>query len=56
MVIMAADPVIAYQGEISGYPASLGKVKDHPNSAHVRKYEQFIRMLKCCEQDQLLAL
>ncbi|OGO29580.1 MAG: hypothetical protein A2Z16_07090 [Chloroflexi bacterium RBG_16_54_18] len=44
IVIMSADPAIAYQGEISGYQATKpGKgQKINPNSARVRKYTQFL--------------
>lgn len=44
IVIMAADPVIAYEGEVSGLPATkpeTGK-KINPNSALVKKYERFL--------------
>lgn len=44
IVVMANDPVIAYQGDVAGYPATKpGKgEKINPNSAPVRKYEQFL--------------
>jgi len=44
IVVMANDPIVAYEGDIRGYPATKpGKgQKVNPNSAHVRKYEQFL--------------
>jgi subtilisin family serine protease len=44
IVIMEQDPVIAYEGELRGLPATKpGKgEKINPNSAHVRKYEKFL--------------
>ncbi len=44
VVIMRADPAIAYEGELPGYQATKpGKGKKiNPNSAHVRKYRQFL--------------
>lgn len=37
------DPVIAYDGDISGYPATKpGNGKLNPNSARVRKYQKFL--------------
>jgi len=44
IVIMELLPVIAYEGDISGYQATKpGKgEKVNPNSAHVRKYEKFL--------------
>ena len=44
VVVMANDPIISYEGDIRGYPATKpaeGK-KVNPNSAHVRKYEKFL--------------
>jgi subtilisin family serine protease len=44
IVIMAGDPIVAYKGGVTGYAATKpeeGK-KVNPNSAHVRKYEQFL--------------
>jgi subtilisin family serine protease len=44
VVVMANDPIISYEGDILGYPATKpaeGK-KVNPNSAHVRKYEKFL--------------
>ncbi len=44
IVVMKLDPVIAYDGGIRGYAATQpteGK-KVNPNSAHVRKYQQFL--------------
>jgi subtilisin family serine protease len=44
IVVMANDPIVAYEGDIRGYQATKpgeGK-KVNPNSAHVRKYEQFL--------------
>jgi hypothetical protein len=40
IVTMAADPAIAYEGDLKGYTATKpGKGKKiNPNSAHVRKY------------------
>jgi subtilisin family serine protease len=45
VVIMKADPVISYRGEIKKLPATRpGKGKKlNPNSAHVRKYQDFLR-------------
>ncbi|MGD9147349.1 MAG: S8 family peptidase [Anaerolineae bacterium] len=44
VVIMAADPAIAYEGGVEGMPATKpgkgGKI--NPNSAHVKKYEKFL--------------
>jgi subtilisin family serine protease len=44
IAVMAADPVVAYEGETKGLPATKpgkgGKV--NPNSAHVKKYEKFL--------------
>jgi subtilisin family serine protease len=44
VAIMAADPVIAYEGDIKGYSATKpGKGKKiNPNSAHVKKYARFL--------------
>ena len=44
IVVMAADPIIAYEGNVAGYAATKpGKgEKINPNSAHVRKYEKFL--------------
>jgi subtilisin family serine protease len=44
VVIMAADPVIAYEGGVQGLqPTKPGKGgKINPNSAHVQKYEKFL--------------
>jgi subtilisin family serine protease len=44
VAIMAADPIIAYEGDIKGYAATKpGKGnKINPNSAHVKKYGQFL--------------
>jgi subtilisin family serine protease len=44
IVVMAQDPVIAYEGDIAGYAATKpGKgEKINPNSAQVRKYEKFL--------------
>jgi subtilisin family serine protease len=45
VVVMAADPAIAYEGDIKGLPATKpgkgGKI--NPNSAHVRKYVEFLQ-------------
>jgi subtilisin family serine protease len=44
IVIMSADPVVAYDGDIYGLPATKpesGK-KINPNSALVKKYEEFL--------------
>jgi subtilisin family serine protease len=44
IVVMAQDPIVVYEGDIRGYPATKpgeGK-KINPNSAHVRKYEKFL--------------
>jgi subtilisin family serine protease len=44
VVIMAADPAVAYEGGVEGMPATKpgkgGKI--NPNSAHVKKYEKFL--------------
>jgi subtilisin family serine protease len=44
IVVMAADPVIAYEGGVEGLqptkPGRGGKI--NPNSAHVTKYEKFL--------------
>jgi len=44
IVTMAADPVIAYEGDIKGYQATKpGKGKKvNPSSAHVRKYVKLL--------------
>jgi subtilisin family serine protease len=44
IVLLASDPVIAYEGEIPGYEATKpGKgQKINPNSAHVRKYADLL--------------
>jgi len=44
IVVMANDPVIAYDGSIAGYAATKpgNNEKVNPNSAHVRKYEKFL--------------
>jgi subtilisin family serine protease len=44
IVVMANDPIIAYEGDIRGYPATKPDKgeKINPNSAHVRKYEKFL--------------
>jgi subtilisin family serine protease/plastocyanin len=44
IVFMADDPVIAYEGGVQGLPATKpGKgQKINPNSAHVKKYVQFL--------------
>ncbi|MBC7877972.1 MAG: S8 family peptidase [Anaerolineales bacterium] len=44
IVVLANDPIIAYEGDVAGYAATepdKGK-KVNPNSAHVRKYEKFL--------------
>ncbi len=44
IVVMALDPVVAYDGEIQGLPATRpenGK-KVNPNSARVKNYEKFL--------------
>jgi subtilisin family serine protease len=45
IIVMAQEPVIAYDGGIQNYPATKpgkgGKI--NPNSAHVRKYSQFLK-------------
>jgi subtilisin family serine protease len=40
IVTMAADPVIAYEGDVKGYTATKPRkgMKINPNSAHVKKY------------------
>jgi len=45
IVIMAQDPAIAYEGDLTGLPATKpGKGrKINPNSAHVRKYTKFLQ-------------
>jgi subtilisin family serine protease len=44
VVVMAADPAVAYEGGVDGMPATKpgkgGKI--NPNSAHVKKYEKFL--------------
>ena len=44
IVVLEQDPVATYEGEIAGYEATKpGKgAKLNPNSALVRKYEQFL--------------
>mgnify|MGYP001822612066 CR=1 FL=1 len=44
VAIMAADPVIAYEGDVKGYAATKpGKGKKiNPNSARVKKYAKFL--------------
>lgn len=44
IVIMAGDPILAYEGGVTGYAATKPVKGDkvNPNSAHVRKYEQFL--------------
>lgn len=44
IVVMELDPAIAYKGDIKKYPATKpGKGKKiNPNSAHVKKYAQFL--------------
>lgn len=44
VVIMAAAPVVAYDGDVAGLPATKpGKgEKVNPNSAHVKQYEKFL--------------
>ncbi|MFW6094757.1 MAG: S8 family serine peptidase, partial [Pseudomonadota bacterium] len=44
VVIMHPEPVIAYEGDIRGYPATRPGQghKINPNSAHVRKYQRFL--------------
>ena len=46
IIVMAQEPAIAYEGDIQGYlatkPGKGGKI--NPNSAHVRKYSQFLKM------------
>jgi hypothetical protein len=45
VVIMAADPAIAYEGDISGLPATKPAkgTKINPNSARVKKYQKFLK-------------
>jgi hypothetical protein len=45
IVVMMDDPIVAYQGQITGYEATRpGKgQKVNPNSAKVRKYEMFLK-------------
>ena len=45
IVIMASDPAISYEGDIAGLAATKpGKgSKINPNSAHVRKYQKFLK-------------
>jgi subtilisin family serine protease len=52
VVMMAADPVIAYEGGIKGYQATKpGKgQKVNPNSAHVKKY---VKLLNQSHDDAL---
>lgn len=44
IVVMADDPIVAYEGDVPGYKATKpGKGKKiNPNSAHVRKYKKFL--------------
>lgn len=53
IVIMANDPAISYEGDLAGLaatkPGKGGKI--NPNSAHVRKYQNFLR----ASQDESLA-
>jgi subtilisin family serine protease len=44
VVIMAQDPIVAYEGGIKGLPATKPDEgeKINPNSAHVKKYEKFL--------------
>ena len=44
VVIMAQDPIVAYEGGITGLPATKPDEGDkiNPNSAHVKKYEKFL--------------
>ena len=44
IVVMRSDPILAYNGELAGYEATKPARGDkvNPNSAHVRKYEQFL--------------
>lgn len=44
IVVMRSDPILAYNGELAGYEATKPAPGDkvNPNSAHVRKYEQFL--------------
>lgn len=44
VVVLANDPIVAYNGDIPNYQATRpGKgEKVNPNSAHVRKYEKFL--------------
>ena len=53
IVIMANDPAISYEGDLAGLaatkPGKGGKI--NPNSAHVRKYQKFLR----ASQDESLA-
>ena len=44
VVVMDLQPIISYEGDVDGYeatkPGKGGKI--NPNSAHVRKYDQFL--------------
>ena len=44
IVLMDLDPVIAYEGDLRGYQATKpgNGAKINPNSAHVKKYQQFL--------------
>ena len=44
IVLLKQDPIVAYQGDISGYPATkpAKNKKVNPNNAAVRKYEKFL--------------
>jgi len=44
IVVMELDPVVRYEGDVKGYQATKpGKGdKVNPNSAHVKKYQQFL--------------
>ncbi len=45
IVVMELEPVVVYEGDVQGYaatkPGKGGKI--NPNSAHVKKYEKFLK-------------
>jgi subtilisin family serine protease len=45
IVVMELDPVVAYEGGMTGLPATKPKegAKVNPNSAHVRKYQDHLK-------------
>ncbi len=45
VVVMALDPVVAYEGDVAGYKATKPEAgeKINPNSARVKRYERFLK-------------